>query len=83
MTCDACADSRASVAVTPPGEARLDWQILLDIADRLGDDAAVDVVAKTMRKMSADGLGAAAALDLDERGRSLLDRAALLHAGSG
>ncbi len=56
---------------------------LIGVADRLGDDAAVDVVAKTMRKMSADGLGAAAALDLDERGRSLLDRAALLHAGSG
>ena len=27
---------KINAAVTPPGEARLDWQILLDIADRLG-----------------------------------------------
>lgn len=27
---------KINAAVTPPGEARLDWQILLDIAERLG-----------------------------------------------
>jgi assimilatory nitrate reductase catalytic subunit len=29
---------KINAAVTPPGEARLDWQILLDIAGRLGRD---------------------------------------------
>lgn len=44
-------------------------------ADRLGDDKAVDVLAKTAAKMSPAGLAAAAGLDLDHRERELVSRA--------
>ncbi|GJM38616.1 MAG: hypothetical protein DHS20C19_19830 [Acidimicrobiales bacterium] len=48
----------------------------LDTADKLGDDEKmVDVVAKTLRKMSAAGHGAAATIALDDRSADLLRRA--------
>lgn len=42
---------------------------------QLGDDKAVEVLRKTARKMSPDGLAAAASLDLSPTGRALLERA--------
>lgn len=51
-------------------EAQLD-----STADRLGDDALVEVLVKTMKKMSPTALEAAAGLDLSERGLRLLHAA--------
>ena len=48
---------------------------LLGVADQLGEPATVEVLVRTMRKMSPIGLEAAARLDLDERGRELLNAA--------
>lgn len=48
---------------------------LLGVADQLGEPATVEVLVRTMRKMSPNGLEAAARLDLDERGRELLSAA--------
>jgi hypothetical protein len=45
------------------------------VADQLGDDHTVEVLRKTARKMSPDGLAAAAALPLTPRGSALLERA--------
>ncbi len=45
------------------------------VADQLGDDKTVDVVRKTIAKMSPAGLAAAATLPLPTRERALLDRA--------
>jgi len=45
------------------------------VTARLGRAKAVDVVAKTVRKMSPAGIAAAAALDLDERLASILAEA--------
>jgi hypothetical protein len=42
------------------------------VAERLGRDKTVDVVAKTVRKMSPAGIAAAAALDLDDGLTSIL-----------
>ena len=46
-----------------------------ELIERTGDDKAIDVLAKTARKMSAAGLEAAATLDLSPRGSVLLQRA--------
>jgi hypothetical protein len=46
------------------------------VADQLGDEKAIDVLAKSARKMSAAGLAASADVRLSERGAALL-RAAL------
>lgn len=48
---------------------------LLGVADQLGVPATVEVLVRTMRKMSPHGLEAATRLDLDERGRELLSAA--------
>ncbi len=48
---------------------------LLEILDRLGDDKSVDVIAKTLRKMSPKAIDVALGLPLDERAR-----AAVVHA---
>jgi hypothetical protein len=48
---------------------------LAPTADRLGDDKAVEVLAKTAAKMSPAALAAADALDLGDRERQLLRRA--------
>lgn len=45
------------------------------LAGRLGQEKMVDVLAKTMKKMSPAGLAAAAGVGLDDRARALLDRA--------
>jgi hypothetical protein len=46
-----------------------------DVAEQLGDDKTVDVLVKTIRKMSPAGLEAAAGLPLSEHGGALLQRA--------
>ena len=46
-----------------------------DLAAQLGDDHMVDVVAKTIRKMSASALDAVGALGLDTRAMSIIARA--------
>lgn len=46
------------------------------LAAQLGDDKMVDVLAKTMRKMSPDGLAATATLGLDDTATALVGRAA-------
>lgn len=46
-----------------------------DVADRLGDDHTVEVVAKTLRKMSPEAISLAAALPLSERASAILERA--------
>ena len=46
-----------------------------ELADRLGDDHVVEVLQKTLKKMSPRGIEAAAGLPLDERGRALVERA--------
>jgi hypothetical protein len=48
---------------------------LTPVAGQLGDEKTVDVLRKTARKMSAEGLAAASALPLDEVGRRLLAEA--------
>jgi hypothetical protein len=51
---------------------------LAAVADQLGEDKGLDVLAKTMKKMSQRGLEAAAALDLARPERELVQRAAAL-----
>jgi hypothetical protein len=46
-----------------------------DLARRLGDDKTVDVVRKTLAKMSARGRAEALQLDLDPAARALVERA--------
>jgi hypothetical protein len=46
-----------------------------ELSDKLDDDHMVDVLAKTLRKMTPDGRAAAAALAYDEHGRALVARA--------
>jgi hypothetical protein len=48
---------------------------LLELVERLGDDKSVDVIAKTLRKMSQRGIDVAAGLDLDPRARAAVVRA--------
>ena len=48
---------------------------LADVAGRLGDDATIDVLVRTIRKMGPAGIAAAADLDLDPAGAALLTRA--------
>jgi hypothetical protein len=48
---------------------------LADLDAKLGDDHLVDVLAKTLRKMSPAGRDAAASLPYDEHGRALVERA--------
>lgn len=48
---------------------------LLEILDRLGDDKSVDVIAKTLRKMSQKGIDVALGLPLDARARTAVLRA--------
>ena len=52
----------------------LDTQ-LEDLADRLGDDEVVEVLVKTVPKLSARGLEAVAQLDLSARSAALVERA--------
>ena len=52
-----------------------------DLADQLGDDKTVDVLRKTLRKMSPSGIEAAGALPLSDRQRGLLERAVIAAAG--
>ncbi len=47
-----------------------------DLADQLGDDKTVEVVRKTLAKMSAAAIDAALALPLSEPGRRIVERAA-------
>ena len=55
----------------------LDTQ-LDELADRLGDDEVVDVLAKTVPKLSPRGLEAVGQLALSDRGASLVQRAVAL-----
>jgi Domain of unknown function (DUF4202) len=48
---------------------------LLDLADEQGDDKTVDIIRKTVTKMSERGIDAALALDLPERAVALVERA--------
>ena len=48
---------------------------LSEVAEQLGDDKTIDVLRKTARKMSPEGLAAAAALPLDATSTDLLTRA--------
>ncbi len=48
---------------------------LAELNEKLDDDHLVDVLAKTLRKMTPDGRAAAAALAYDEHGASLVQRA--------
>jgi hypothetical protein len=45
------------------------------LSDKLGDDHIVEVVRKTLTKMSDRGIGEAVRLPLSERGRSIVERA--------
>jgi hypothetical protein len=45
---------------------------LAELAARTDDTKMIDILAKTMKKMSAQALSLASELDLDERGRELL-----------
>lgn len=57
---------------------------LADLADQLADDDhVVDVLARTLRKMTPDGRAAGAALPLDDRERALLLRAVAAAGGEG
>ena len=49
---------------------------LVDVAAKVGSDQMVDILVRTIPKMSAAGVQAALTLDLDERGAELLARAA-------
>jgi len=49
---------------------------LVDVAAKVGPDQMVDILVRTIPKMSAAGVRAAVTLDLDERGAELLARAA-------
>lgn len=46
-----------------------------ELGEKLDDDHMVDVLAKTLRKMSPDGRAAAASLAYDDAGRALVERA--------
>jgi Domain of unknown function (DUF4202) len=46
-----------------------------ELSDQLGDDHMVEVLLKTLRKMSPAGIEAASTLQLSDRGTRLLDRA--------
>jgi hypothetical protein len=52
------------------------------VAEKLGDDKTIDVLAKTIVKMSPAGLAAAAELDLDPHDARLLDAALAVAAAS-
>jgi hypothetical protein len=46
-----------------------------ELSDQLGDDHMVEVLVKTLRKMSPAGIDAASTIPLSDRGSRLLDRA--------
>jgi hypothetical protein len=46
-----------------------------DLSDQLGDDHMVEVLVKTLRKMSPAGIDAASSIMLSDRGARLLERA--------
>ena len=46
-----------------------------ELGEKLDDDHLVDVLAKTLRKMTPDGRAAAASLAYDDHGRALVERA--------
>ena len=48
---------------------------LLDLADQLGDEKTIDVIRKTVVKMSERGIARALDLDLPERASDLVGRA--------
>ena len=48
---------------------------LAELGEKLDDDHLVDVLAKTLRKMTPDGRAAAGSLAYDEHGRALVARA--------
>ena len=48
---------------------------LVELVDRLGDEKSVDVIGKTLRKMSPKGIDVALGLPLDERARTAIVRA--------
>ena len=48
---------------------------LAELGEKLDDDHLVDVLAKTLRKMTNDGRAAAGSLAYDEHGRTLVARA--------
>jgi len=48
---------------------------LLELLDRLGADKSIDVIAKTLRKMSQQGIDVALSLPLDERARTAVVQA--------
>jgi hypothetical protein len=48
---------------------------LADLSERFDDDKVVEILRKSAKKMSADGLAAAQGLDLDPERRALLERA--------
>jgi hypothetical protein len=48
---------------------------LVGVAAQLGEEKGLDVLVKTLKKMSERGLDAAAALELDEPARTLVQRA--------
>ena len=48
---------------------------LVGVAEQLGEDKGLDVLVKTLKKMSDRGLDAAAALELDEPARTLVQQA--------
>ncbi len=48
---------------------------LTDLASRHDDDKMIDILRKSAAKMSEQGLAAAGEIELDARGRSLLERA--------
>ena len=51
---------------------------LAELGEKLDDDHMVDVLAKTLRKMTPDGRAAAGSLAYDDHGRTLVARAVAL-----
>jgi hypothetical protein len=54
-----------------------------DLAGRLGDEKIVDVLRKTLRKMSSRGIETASGLPLSDRQRGLLERAVVSSPADG
>jgi hypothetical protein len=49
---------------------------LVEVAEKVGDDPMVEILVRTIPKMSPAGLAAATSLELDDHGADLLSRAA-------
>jgi hypothetical protein len=56
---------------------------LADLAARTDETKMIDILAKTMKKMSSEALALSSELDLDDKGRRLLAAAAGAGAGAG